>query len=102
MIYAVHRVKSIVKLKIYNFTKETRVCAHQSVNVRSSLTVLTMNVEIFSNNFILKKFFKKLFKPKKCAKNVSALISISLSHRQYRGEIETYLQTLFLVDKKRF
>ena len=69
--------------------------------VHSSLTVLTMNVEIFLNNLILKNV-KKLFKPKKCATNVSALISISLSHRQCRGEIETYLQTLFLVEKKRF
>ena len=43
-----------------------------------------------------------MFKPKKCAKNVSALISISLRHRQCRGEIETYPQMLFLVDKKRF
>ena len=56
MIYAVHRVKSIIKLKIYNFTKETRVCAHQSVNVRSSLTLLTMNGETFFNNLILKIF----------------------------------------------
>ena len=62
--YGLHRVKSINKLKIYNFTKKTRGCAHQSVNVRSSLTVLTMNVEIFLNNLILKNF-KKLFKPKK-------------------------------------
>ena len=51
-----------------------------------------MNVEVFLNNLILKNF-KKLFKPKKSVKNVSALISISLSHRQCRGEIETYLQT---------
>ena len=99
------------KLKIYNFTKETRVCAHQLVNVRSSLTVLTMNVKIFFflNNLILKNV-KILFKPKKCAKtfrllsqSLWAIVSVEerlrLIYRRYFWLTKNVFKILKLTEK---
>ena len=66
----------------------TLVCAYQSVKVRSLQTVFDYKCKI--ENF---STFNYKLKSKKIEqrKNASAIITISLSLRQYRGEIEMYL-----------